>query len=292
MSDSKIIIPQRLVAPQMCRGIFRAVVIRDTPEGRVVTHLPRKTNRLMWKGAHLLAALLVGEETLDPCPVPVYRGLLYHAFGVGDPNWDTGGIPLPDVTDTTLVDEVFRTAIDTPISSLNCVRYGYGSFRFFSDPVDPDEGLTYVLDPYRLEGGDLVGRYEEDDWFNTYQFTVISGTHIGAEIDILDYDQATGRIDFDGTLAAQLDETDVFVLGDHGIPAWDAGPTNVLEIHTTLEKTQTEVNDNYLREHALFGAITAPDPDTGWMYNAIRHDPIWKDDQTEIQYFVDLEFRT
>jgi len=292
MAKIKPIVPQRITAPQMIKGVFRAVVIRNTPNGVEVTHLPPKRNNLMWNGALLLASWAIGAETADPCPVPLYRGLLYHAFGRGDAGWDTGGTPQASVIDTTLADEVFRTAIGTPISSIYYVRYGYGSFRFLADPSDPNEGVTYVLDPYRYEGGNLVGRYEPDNWFQGYQFTVVSGTHAGAEIDIDAYDFATGRIDFDGSLSAQLDETDVFVLGDHGLPAYDSGPTNYVEIHTVLEMTQSEVNDMYLREHALFGGVDAPDPNTGMMYNVIRHDRIWKDDQTTIHYYVDLEFRT
>ncbi|MBU1235129.1 MAG: hypothetical protein KKC77_19750 [Proteobacteria bacterium] len=170
-----------------------------------------------------------------PLTMPIL-GQIYHAFGDGNPSWDTN----PEEShwyESTLTHEVYRKVPDY----INYIKYGFGTASSGS--------ASEIVDVRRFIGNTLVGRTEEDGFFVGQTVTIISGTNSGEARVIVDYEQQSGRIIVDTAFSAPIDITSSYEI----TPITTLSPSNYLEIKTTLPpgNISDPFNNKYLREHGL-----------------------------------------
>jgi|GEM_PF-5728210 len=278
------------VSPQMVIGIFRGFLRRRTPNGIVIEKLPTLRNRQVWNGARTLAALLLKD--------PNYEGVLYHAIGEGNSDWDSS-MPQASPVATTLELELYRKEPD----GIYYVKYGDGSVVINDPPtILPGpmvEGEDFILDPYRVEGGGIIGRFEPDGWYDGLEFEVIAGDHAGTVKTVSAYyfadpisEEVVGRIEFDTPCSPALNNTDQYILGLDGEPYFmGTVPTNVIEIRSDFD-FGVPPGDNEIREQGLFCGDATAVADSGWLFNAIHHWKIAKDADVALSQFIDIIFRT
>jgi hypothetical protein len=168
--------------------------------------------------------------------VPPQFGQIYHAFGEGNPSWDTN----PEDAqwyESELTNEIYRKVPDY----INYIKYGFGTAS--SGTMDE------IIDVRRFEGQTLVGRTEEDDYFNGQTITITAGTNVGEVRTIVAFEQQAGRILVNSPYPAPIDITSSYEI----TPVTTLSASNYIEIRTTLPNglASDPFNDKEIREHGL-----------------------------------------
>lgn len=258
------------VDPTNIEGMWRDFIYRKGPDGQdvLVQVTPWKKNRITQPFTYLAAGLLLGEPSFT-------GGILQHAIGVGDASWDTS-LPEPGKFDVALFDEVSRRVPD----QVYYVKTGTGTALSGT--------LTTIVDPSRVSGGEIVGRCEPDDFFNTMTVTVTDGTNAGVSRVVSDYAQASGTITVPA-FPLPIDNTSVYEF----TPVLSGTPTNVVEVTTIWDYgiPADPFNGVYIREMGLFGGTATATVDSGLMLDRITHARIWKDENVKLRRVIDVTLR-
>lgn len=257
---------------QNMRGIWRDEFYKRGEDGKdvLVKRTKPKHNIITQPFTTLVAMLLANDPSLT-------GGILYHAIGEGDAAWDTGGIPDPEWSDTKLLTELDRKVPD----GISYIKYGDGT---------PQSGtVTTIVDPRRVVGSEIVGRFEPDDFFNGMEVEVIAGTNLGEIRTVADYTQTTGEIVVTVPFPAAIDATSLYEF----IPEVSVAATNVIEIRTTWDYGNPSdiFNFKYIREQGLFGGNATATADSGFLLDRITHDRIAKDPTIKLIRFIDIILR-
>jgi hypothetical protein len=233
----------------MIKGKWRDTYYRRGPDGQdVLDHVtPWQHNIITQPFTYPAAGLLTGDLSFS-------GGILYHAIGAGAVSWDTL-LPDPTKFDTQLYAEVDRRAPD----GMAYIKAGDGQAVSGS--------TTTIVDPSRVSGTSLVGRFEPDDFFNGMTVNVTAGTNAGQSKVVSDYDQATGTI----TTAAfplPIDNTSVYEF----TPIVSGTVTNVVRVTTTWPYgVPSDPFNTDIREMGLFGGTATATVNSGLLLDRITH---------------------
>lgn len=255
----------------LIEGRWRDKIYHKTKRGKEVLFKEIKGHNIITQPFTLLiSALLANNPSL-------LGGILFHAVGEGAASWDTSGIPNPSKFDTKLLAELNRR----PPDGITYIKYGIGKAVNGTN--------TTIIDPERLENGQVTGRFEPDNFFNGMTVKITAGTNNGLSRTVLDYTQATGEIVVDVPFPVPIDNTSEYEFE----PEASTAVTNVIEIRTTWDygNPSDPINFKYIREQGLFGGTAINVPNSGFMIDRITHERIWKEPTTKLVRFIDLIFR-
>lgn len=256
-------------ADQFVIGIWRDEFYKKDENGRDYLFdksVPRK-NIITLPFATVMASLISGMS-----------GVLYHAIGDGDDDWDsTGGTPEPTKYDTKLYHEISRLVPD----DVYPIKWGYGQALSGT--------TTTIVDPDRLDGCVPVGRFEDDGWFNGMTVNIVGGTNEGEFSTVVDYVRNTGTLTVSPAFSSPIDSTSQYEFTSQ----LSASPTNVVEVRTTWDygSPSDPFNFKYIREQGLFGGNATGIADSGYMLDRITHTKIPKDPTIRLVRLIDLVFR-
>jgi len=257
---------------RMCRGIWYDEVWKRTEDGSeaLVEKTKKNHNIIVQPFTVLVAGLLAGDPSF-------LGGILFHAIGVGDSAWDTSGIPDPSKFATTLQSEVSRLQPD----GISYLKWGQGKAQSGTSST--------IVDPSRVDGCGLVGRFEPDGFFDGMTVEITAGTNAGESRVVSSYVQETGEITVATPFSAPVDSTTEYEF----VPEVSIDPTNVIEIRTTWDygNPSDPFNFKYIREQGLFGGTATATTDSGLMVDLIHHNRIWKDPTIKIVRFIDIVLR-
>lgn len=253
----------------MIEGKWRDFIYERGPDGRdvLVQATPWQHNMITQPFTYLAAGLLKGEVNFT-------GGILYHAIGAGDPSWD---LVLPDPTkfDTELFDEVSRRVPD----GMAYIKSGSG--------IALSGSTTTIVDPSRVEGTALVGRFEPNDFFNGMSVTITAGTNVGQTRVVSDFVQSTGTITT-ASFPVAIDDTSEYEF----VPITSVPVTNVVRVTTTwpygvpLDPFNTDI-----REMGLFGGTATATAGSGLLLDRIIHAKIAKTNLNKLVRVIDVTLR-
>lgn len=132
---------ERVDSVRKARGVWRDEVFRrdpETGEESLVEDTGWQSNRITVGMTRLLAGLLKNEPTFN-------GGILFHAMGRGDPNFDVS-LPSPTFGELTLRDEYFRKPPDSMVF-----------VNADGSAADPGELTNSLLITTTLDFGDANG---------------------------------------------------------------------------------------------------------------------------------------
>lgn len=258
------------VDPTMIKGKWRDIFYRRGPDGKdVLDHVtPWQNNIITQPFTYLAAGLLAGDINFT-------GGIIYHAIGAGAPSWDTL-LPSPTKFDTQLLAEVSRRIPD----GTAYIKAGDGQAVSGS--------TTTIVDPSRVEGSALVGRFEPDSFFNGMTVTITAGTNAGESRTVSTYTQLTGTLVVAPAFPLPIDATSEYEF----TPVISPTVTNVVRVTTTWPYGMpADPFNTDIREMGLFGGTATATANSGLLLDRITHAKISKTSTFKLVRVIDVTLR-
>lgn len=215
-------------------------------DGNVLEVTPTKKNMITINAAKAMAAFVGGLHS---------GGIMYSAFGSGQSSWDITPVA-PTLYETKLVNEIYRGVPAPP----KFIKYGFGKAQSGSS--------TEIFDPRRIESSTLVGRIEEDDFYNGMTINIVSGTNIGESRTILDYERSSGKIEVSSPFSSPVDSTTEYEIPEEVVDF----ETNHIIVRSDIPAGTVSDSFNGVdyREFGFFAGNATAVKDSGLMLNKIN----------------------